>query len=92
VIIDKGKLLLQAETEQLLAHGAVVTGPAAQVDLFANSHTILDQRQLGPTKSVTLYGALSDADRERALQSGLEIGPVSLQDLFIHLTKQSGVN
>jgi ABC-2 type transport system ATP-binding protein len=91
-IIDKGKLLMQAETEQMLAHGAVVTGPAVQVDLFANGHTILGHRQLGPTKSVTLYGALTDAERERALDSGIDIGPVSLQDLFIHLTTQSGVN
>jgi ABC-2 type transport system ATP-binding protein len=92
VIIDRGKLLIQADTEQLLSHGAVVTGPAAQVDLFTSGHSVLGQKQLGPTKSVTLYGALSDADRDRALESGLDIGPVSLQDLFIHLTKQSGAS
>jgi ABC-2 type transport system ATP-binding protein len=36
VIIDKGRLVLQEETEALRARGADVTGPAEAQDLFVH--------------------------------------------------------
>lgn len=90
VIIDRGRMLIHEEREQLLARGATVTGPAPQVDQFVDGHTILTSRQLGPTKAVTIFGSLSDADRTRAAQAGLELGAVALQDLFVHLTQTIG--
>ncbi len=34
-----------------------------------------------------IYGELSDDDRKLAKTKSLEIGPISLQDLFIYLTE-----
>lgn len=51
---------------------------------------MLGEQKLGKTKSVTVFGELTDVKRKQALAAGLELGPVSLQDLFVHLTKKRG--
>lgn len=86
VIIDCGRLLVQGDADDLRARGATVTGPAEEVDRFTAGRRVLSSRQLGPTRSVTVDGALSDDDRRRASAAGLELSPVPLQDLFVHLT------
>jgi ABC-2 type transport system ATP-binding protein len=87
VIIDRGRLVLHEEADRLRSRGAAVTGAADVVDRFADGLTVLGKKTLGPTKSVMVYGALDDAYRERARTAGLDIGPIALQDLFVHLTE-----
>jgi ABC-2 type transport system ATP-binding protein len=90
VIIDGGRLVLQDETEALRARGADVTGPAEAVDRFVAGRTVLRERQLGRTKSAMVYGGLDEGHRRQARDAGLDLGPVALQDLFVHLTQPSG--
>jgi ABC-2 type transport system ATP-binding protein len=90
LIIDEGRLLLKDETEVLQARGAAVTGPAEAVDRFVAGHTVLGERRLGRTKSATVYGRLEDHHRREARDAGLDLDPIALQDLFIHLTQPSG--
>lgn len=89
-IIDDGRLLLHEPADELRARGATVVGPAEQVDRFTSGMTSLAARQLGPTRSVTVDGVLDAHDRRRAAELGLELGPVALQDLFVHLTGPGG--
>lgn len=93
LIIDGGRLLLHENTDTLRAKGVAVTGPVEAVDRFvatvAPGLTVLGEQQLGGTKSTTLYGQLGPGDRERARVEGLELGPVALQDLFVHLTRSA---
>lgn len=86
VIIHQGEVLLHEPIDQLLERGASITGPAEIVDEFARTLRKLSSQKLGGTKSVTVYGELSEEQLQRAKSGGLEIGHVSLQDLFIHLT------
>lgn len=74
----------------LRERGATVTGPADEVDRFTSGLDVLSARQLGPTKSVTTYGELTREQRRHATHAGLEIGPVAIQDLFVHLTAPVG--
>lgn len=89
-IIDRGRLLLHEPADELRARGATVIGPAEQVDRFTAGMTTLAMRELGPTRSVTVDGVLDEGDRRRAAELGLELGPVALQDLFVHLTEPGG--
>lgn len=89
VIIDQGTVLLHEPYETIEAHGVSVTGAAQEVDIFTAGMKQLNEQQLGGTKSVMIYGNLGDAKRQEARAQGLEIGPVSLQDLFIHLTEEA---
>lgn len=87
LIIDKGQVVLHEPTEDVRERGVAVTGPAAAVDTFTEGLTVLNRQQLGGSAQVTVFGELSD-DRQRAAKTaGLELGPVPLQDLFVHLTK-----
>jgi ABC-2 type transport system ATP-binding protein len=91
VIIDHGKLLLQDDAEALRSRGAAVTGPSDAVDRFVDGLTVLNERQLGGTKSAMVYGGLENGRLEQARAAGLELGPIALQDLFVHLTERGEV-
>ena len=86
VIIDEGRLVVHDEADALRARGATVTGPADAVDRFTDGLTVLSDKRLGPTKAATVYGAVGGGDLRQAQEAGLEVGPVPLQDLFVHLT------
>jgi ABC-2 type transport system ATP-binding protein len=86
LIIDRGRLLLHEDQERLLTRGATVTGQADAVNRFTDGLSVLNVRQLGSTKSATVFGELDDARLHDAEMSGLDVGPVALQDLFVHLT------
>ena len=57
--------------------------------------TIFDEGQPWngrPFASAMLYGTLAPEDRSTALERGLEVSPVSLQELFIHLTREDNAH
>ncbi|GBF74446.1 hypothetical protein PA598K_02791 [Paenibacillus sp. 598K] len=88
VILHEGRVLLHEPIDRLLERGASITGPAAQVEAFAQPLRQLSSQQLGGTRSVMIYGELTDEQRRQAAELGLELGQVSLQELFIHLTEE----
>ncbi|MFV2018042.1 ATP-binding cassette domain-containing protein [Micromonospora sp. LOL_023] len=90
VIVHRGRLVAHEESEALRTRGTAVTGPAAAVDAFVAGRTVLGSQQLGGTRSTTILGPLDDTDRAAARTTGLELGPVGLQDLFVHLTATAG--
>jgi ABC-2 type transport system ATP-binding protein len=89
VILDRGRLVVHEETETLRTRGAAVTGPAMAVDAFVAGYAVLSEQTLGHTKSTTIYGDLDGDERAKARAAGLELGPVGLQDLFVHLTAEA---
>jgi ABC-2 type transport system ATP-binding protein len=86
VILDNGRLVTQSPVDSLRGRGASIVGPAAAVDKFTVGFTVLAEERLGGTKSTTVLGDLDPALLADAAAAGLEIGPVGLQDLFVHLT------
>lgn len=88
VIIDQGRLVLNEDYETLTSRGASITGAAEQVDEFTSGMKILNEQKLGGTKKAMVYGTLDEQRLSVARQQGLDVGPVSLQDLFIHLTEE----
>jgi ABC-2 type transport system ATP-binding protein len=89
LILDGGRLLLHEEADTLRAAGAAVTGEAALVDSFTLGLEVLGERTLGRTKSAMVYGALDEKRRAQAREVGLDLDPIALQDLFVHLTSGS---
>ncbi|WP_166354289.1 ABC transporter ATP-binding protein [Phytoactinopolyspora limicola] len=90
LILDQGRLVAHDETDTLLRRGMSVTGPASSVDEFTSGLTVLNHQQLGGTKSTTVFGQIDEDKRAKARAAGVELGPVGLQDLFIHLTNGGG--
>ncbi|GAA1592106.1 ABC transporter ATP-binding protein [Kribbella sancticallisti] len=86
VILDNGKLVTQSPVDALRGRGASIVGPVAAVDELTSGLTVLAEQRLGGTKSTTVFGDLDDPLQAKARSAGLEIGPVGLQELFVHLT------
>lgn len=87
LVLKEGSLLLHEKTDELLEQGATVTGAKENVETFIADRNVLKQQSLGGTKSAMIYGKLTSEEREQARLNGLEIGPIALQELFIHLTE-----
>jgi ABC-2 type transport system ATP-binding protein len=85
VMLDRGTVLTVSDAETLRSGGVTVTGPADAVDAFVAGRDVVARQELGRTAQATLVDARDD-DATRARQHGLELGPVALQDLFVHLT------
>lgn len=88
LIIKNGTLLLHEEFDTLVARGATITGNAELVDEFVRTKKQLNVETLGRTKAVTIFGELTELEKREARDAGLEVAPVSLHDLFIHLTEE----
>lgn len=86
VILDNGKLVTQSPVDSLRGRGASIVGPAGAVDELTAGLVVLAEQRLGGTKSITVLGDLDDSLHAKAQSAGLEIGPVGLQELFVHLT------
>lgn len=85
LIIDQGRLMHDKSAETMRGRGVTITGPAVQIEPLLPELTVLNTRELGPTRSIAVRDA-SEAVLARARAAGLEVGPIPLQDLFIHLT------
>jgi ABC-2 type transport system ATP-binding protein len=86
IIIHEGTVLLQTATDDLLGQGLAVTGPVDRVDTFVQGMSVIGTRDLGRTRSTTIFGGLNASQRIEARELGLELTPLELQDLFVHLT------
>ena len=86
VVLHRGRVLLAEDAEAVRSRGTSVVGPADRVAAFAAGRTVIGRQELGRTAQVTLYGALDAADVAAAQDAGLDLAPVDLQDLFVHLT------
>jgi ABC-2 type transport system ATP-binding protein len=82
IVIDDGRIVLDAPVDELRASAVTVSGTASAVDTFVAGRDALHHQQLGGLATATI-GALSDAERSAAMAAGLEVGPVSLQQLII---------
>lgn len=87
LILKNGSLLLQEEYETLISKGVTITGGIKEVDEFIQGRRILGSEQLGGTKAVRLYEEELEQLVAKAREKGLDVGPISLQELFIYLTE-----
>jgi len=85
-VIDQGRLVLDEEAEALRGRAFAVVGPAARVDAYTADKELLEREPLGGLVSATVMGSGDAKDRQQAEALGLELVPVSLQQLIVHLT------
>jgi ABC-2 type transport system ATP-binding protein len=61
-----------------------VSGPALAVQDFTAGRAVWDRRRLGSQASVVAVGPLDEAARARARSLGLDLAPLTLQQLVVH--------
>ncbi|SMH32082.1 ABC-2 type transport system ATP-binding protein [Rathayibacter oskolensis] len=85
LVIDDGRLLIDSDTEELRGSAATVAGPRTAVDSFTTGREVLSRSGVGGLATATL-SRLDATDRAEARRLGLELEPVSLQQLVVQLT------
>ena len=81
----KGVRLLDADAEELRGSATTVVGPRGAVEAFVGDREVVHREGVGGFASVTV-GRLSAEERAAAVAAGLELAPVSLQQLVVRLT------
>jgi len=89
IVIDNGRIILDEDTDAVRDRAVTVVGDAATVDDWAAGREVLHRETLGRVASVTVLGSLSAAERTELTASGLDLAPVSLQQLVVRLTQRA---
>lgn len=82
VIIKEGKLILDEETESVLAKGYAVSGSSAAVEEYCRGRQLLGMDSLGGLKTAYVLGKCDPSQ----IPPQLEASKLDLQKLFIQLT------
>lgn len=85
LVIDEGKLVIDADADELRASATTLAGRASDVDAFVAGREVLERSRLGGLATVTIAG-LTEEDRRSASLAGLESSAVSLQELIVRRT------
>jgi ABC-2 type transport system ATP-binding protein len=89
LVIDRGRILMDEETDAVRDRAANIVGDTAAVEQFVAGREVIHRETLGRVSSVTVLGALTAADRERLAAAGLDVTPVSLQQLVVRTTQNA---
>ena len=89
IVIDNGQILLHEDTDAVRDRAVTVVGDAAKVEAWADGREILHRESLGRVVSVTVFGGVTAEERAEVTASGLDIAPVSLQQLIVRLTQRA---
>jgi ABC-2 type transport system ATP-binding protein len=86
VLVDQGRILIDSDAEEVRGSATTVVGTRSTVESFVAGRTVIGRDGIGGLASVTFTGALDGVERREAHELGLELAPVSLQQLIVHLT------
>lgn len=86
LVIKDGELMIDQDAEELRGMAYTVTGRSAQVEAYLAGKEIVHQEPFGGLLSATVIGNGNSSDQKQAETCGLEVTPVSLQQLIIYLT------
>lgn len=81
VILERGRVVQDADVDELRSAAHTVAGPAAAVDAYAAARNVLSTHRVGGLATLVVEGAPSAMDLQAAERGGVELGPVSLQEL-----------
>ncbi|MFW3386694.1 UNVERIFIED_CONTAM: ABC transporter ATP-binding protein [Kocuria sp. CPCC 205274] len=88
LVIDEGRIIMDESTDDARAQATNVVGDAAAVEEAVNGREVIHRESLGHVASVTFLGRLDDAERDALSAAGLDLAPVSLQQLIVRRTQR----
>ena len=89
IVIDEGRIVIDSGADELRGSAVDVVGARSAVDAFTADREVLHRSGLGGLASATV-ARLDDAGLAEARAAGLELAPVSLQQLVIRTTTTAG--
>ena len=89
VVIDQGKILVDETADDLRDQAVTLVGASEAVQQVVAGREVLDREELGRIVRVTVLGKLTDDELRLVKQLDLDVLPVSLQQLIVHLTRNN---
>ena len=89
LLLDRGRLVIDQPTEQLLEDAHSVSGPTTLVDDFCAPREVLNRESMGGMGRYQTTGFLSAERMGQAARQGLEIRSLSLQELVTAIAASS---
>lgn len=83
IIIDSGRIVMDEDAEVLQGAAVTLSGKAQTVEQFTAGYPVIHREALGSLARVSIHARLSPAQQAEARELGLEIAPVSLQQLVV---------
>ena len=84
IVIDRGRIVLNAEADDLRGAATSVSGPAIAVAEFTAGRSVWNTRRIASQESAVVAGTLDETDRARAAALHLRLEPLTLQQLVVH--------
>jgi len=91
LVIDAGRIIIDQDAESLRGSATTVVGTRGSVEAFVGDREVLDRETIGGLASATING-LDGAGKAAATAAGLELTPVSLQQLVVKHTATTDMN
>lgn len=92
VILDRGRVVRDADVEDLRGAAHQVTGRTAAVDGYLADRAVLSRQQVGGLATAVVDGSIRAEDRAAAAAAELDLSAVSLQQLVAAYGFDSAVN
>jgi ABC-2 type transport system ATP-binding protein len=89
VMIDHGRIVLDADADEVRGSATTVSGPIAAVEEFVAGRRLWDRRRMASQESVVVAGTLGDSDWIRARELHLHLESLSLQQVMVHAAGQA---
>jgi ABC-2 type transport system ATP-binding protein len=90
VMIDRGRIVLDAPADEIRGSATSVSGPIAAVEEFIAGRQLWERRRMASQESVVIAGTLGDGDWVRARELHLSLESLSLQQVMVHAAGRAG--
>ncbi len=87
IIIDQGEVLLQEEVESLKPKAVYLSGNKEDLERLAALKTAKPKESFGKRAGYVYIGELEEMDLKLIKSSYIEMSPMSIQQIFVELTK-----
>lgn len=91
VVIDQGRILVDESAEELHGRAVTLVGRADAVEQVASGREVLEREELGRIVRTTVLGRFSAEERRLIEELDLDVLPVSLQQLIVHMTRTNAL-
>ena len=81
VILDKGKVVVNADIDEARSGAVIVSGHGAAVERLVAGRTVLHSHGIGALRSVTVAGIAHDPLLDAVPEPGVQVTPATLQEL-----------
>ena len=92
IVVDGGRIIMDEETDAVRDRAATIVGDTAAVEAFVEGREVIHREALGRVTSATVLGTLTGDDRLALTRAGLEVSPVSLQQLIVRTTQHAAAD